>query len=335
METGSKKIVWIVVAAILIIAAAVYFFYPGKQQINHLPAAKTAINNVQLPEGKIYLTLQSLYPENSPVAFYEFSPTSKKLNKFPIKENSFLTPRFSDDGKKMVFVAERGGAAEIFTADNDGSDIKQITTGADKGYKQTPVFSPDASLIAFTLKPKGPLLPYPENRNIYIVGSDGKEKFIAAGVNPMFSPDGKFLLILKNDGLHSIDLKTNKGRLVIPLSKEIKGSGAMVSMKLFLSRSGELLAWTNMERKQVYIIKISSWEPFQYYFVKTMLDVAAFWPVFSPDAKYLALQEVDWAAPVPKNSRLAIYDLKNFQKQTTYDLNSYKQTATWITDWQP
>ena len=98
----------------------------------------------------------------------------------------------------------------------------------------------------------------------------------------------------------------------------------MVSMKLFLSRGGELLAWTNMERKQVYIIKISSWEPFQYYFVKTMLDVAAFWPVFSPDAKYLALQEVDWAAPVPKNPRLAIYDLKNFQKQTTYDLNSYE-----------
>ena len=56
---------------------------------------------------------------------------------------------------------------------------------------------PDASLMAFTFKPKGPVLPYPENRKIYIVGSDGKEKFIANGVNPMFSPDGKSLLVLK------------------------------------------------------------------------------------------------------------------------------------------
>ena len=335
METGSKKIVWIVIVAILIIAAAVYFFYPEKRQINHLPAAKTAIDDVQLPEGKIYLTLQSLYPENGPLAFYEFNPASKKLNKFSIKENNVLTPSFSADAKKMVFAAERDGATEIFTANSDGSDIKQITVGAGNGDKQLPVFSPDASLAAFVLKPKGQVLPYPENRKIYIVGTDGKEKFVANGVNPMFSPDGKSLLVLKNDGLHLVDLKTGKDRVVIPLLKETKSVGAMVSMKLFLSRGGELLAWTNMERKQVYIIKISSWEPFQYYFVKTMLDVAAFWPVFSPDAKYLALQEVDWAAPVPKNSRLAIYDLKNFQKQTTYDLNSYKQTATWITDWQP
>ena len=98
-----KKIVWIVVVAILIIAAAVYFFYPGKRQINHLPAAKTAIDDVQLPEGKIYLTLQSLYPENGPVAFYEFNPASKKLNKFPIKENNVLTPRFFRRRQKNGF----------------------------------------------------------------------------------------------------------------------------------------------------------------------------------------------------------------------------------------
>ncbi len=334
METGTKKIIWIVVAAILIIvAAAVYFFYPEKRQINHLPP-KTAIDDVQLPEGKIYLTLQSLYPENSPLAFYEFNPASKKLNKFSIKENNVLTPYFSADAKKMVFAAERDGATEIFTANSDGSDIKQITVGAGNGNKQLPVFSPDASLVAFVLKPKGQVLPYPENRKVYVVGQDGKEKFVANGVNPMFSPDGKSLLVLKNDGLHLVDLKTGKDRSVISLSKEIKGSGAMVSMKLFLSRNGELLAWTNMERKQVYVIKISSWEPFQYHFIKTMLDVAAFWPVFSPDGKYLALQEVDWAAPAPKNPRLTIYDLKNFQKQMTYDLNSYKQAAMWITDWQ-
>ncbi|MBI5079256.1 PD40 domain-containing protein [Candidatus Wolfebacteria bacterium] len=333
MNGGSKKILLIVGVAVIAAAAVfAYFFYQREPEI-YQPPAKPSVSETPI-NGKIYLTLQSLYPENSPLSFYEFSPASKKLNKFPVKENNVLTPRFSNDGKKMVFVAERDKATEIFTADSDGSGIKQITTGKGEGNKQLPIFSPDASLIAFELKPKGQLLPYPENRKIYVVGADGKEKFIANGYNPMFSPDGKSLLILKNDGLHLIDLKTNKGRLAIPVSKEIKGSGAMVSMKLSLSRDGGMLAWTNMERKQVYVIKIASWEPFQYYSVKTMLDIAAFWPVFSPDGKYLALQEAEWAAPAPKNPRLAIYDLKNFQKQMTYDLNSYKQTAMWITDWQ-
>lgn len=333
MNGRGKKI--LLAAGIAVFAAVLfYFFYFYQREPEfYQPPAKPLVSETQIG-GKIYLTLQSVYPENSPLAFYEFSPASKKLNKFPTKENNSLTPRFSNDGKKIVFAAERGGATEIFTADSDGSDLKQITNGEGEGNKQLPTFSPDASLIAFTLKPKGRILPFPENRKVYIVGPDGKEKFIANGVNPMFSPDGKSLLILKNDGLHLIDLKTSKGRLVIPLSKEIKGGGAMVSTKLSLSRDGGLLAWTNMERKQVYVLKIVSWEPFQYHFVKTMLDVAAFWPVFSPDGKYLALQEAEWAAPAPKNPRLTIYDLKNFQKQMTYDLSTYKQTAMWVTDWR-
>lgn len=334
MNGIGKKILLAAGIAIFVAILSYFFYFYQREPEFYQPPAKPLVSETQIG-GKIYLTLQSIYPENSPLAFYEFSPASKKLNKFPIKENNSLTPRFSDDGKKIVFAAERDGTTEIFTADSDGSDLKQITSGKNEGGKLLPIFSPDASLIAFALKPKGQTLPFPEDREIYIVGQDAKEKFVANGVNPMFSPDGKSLLVLKNDGLHLIDLKTSKGRLVIPLSKKIKGGGAAtVSMKLSLSRDGGLLAWTNMERKQVYVIKIVSWEPFQYHFVKTMLDVAAFWSVFSPDGKYLALQEVEWAAPAPKNPRLTIYDLKNFQKQMTYDLGAYKQTAMWVTDWR-
>lgn len=297
--------------------------------------SKIFSENLNIPKGKIYLSLQPSAASSSVINIYKFDLLSKTINPLFSDKNNNIAVKFSNDAKKAVFVSNRDGkSSQIYLADADGSNIKQITNSKNNLIKQTPVISPDKNRIAFVVYQNKMLLPIPEEREIYVSDLNGNEKFITKGVNPIFSSDGKSLLVLKNTGIYIIDLQSNKEDVVVPLAKG-KGKGfALVNMQFSLSSGGDMLAWTNIQKKQVYVLKIASWKPLKYDFTKT-LSIAGFWPVFSPDGNYLALEEIDWTPPNPSNPRLAIYDIKNgFTKQLIYDLSEYNQLSMWITDWR-
>jgi Tol biopolymer transport system component len=58
-----------------------------------------------------------------------------------------LEPRFSPDGRKVVFTSGRSGEHEIWVADADGANPQQITRGP--GDQGSPNWSPDGHRIAF------------------------------------------------------------------------------------------------------------------------------------------------------------------------------------------
>jgi dipeptidyl aminopeptidase/acylaminoacyl peptidase len=58
------------------------------------------------------------------------------------------TARFTPDGKKIVFVSNREGAPQIYTADAEGREIKQITK-LSGGVQGPVVVSPDSKKVAF------------------------------------------------------------------------------------------------------------------------------------------------------------------------------------------
>ena len=47
-------------------------------------------------------------------------------------------PRFSPDGRHLVFASDRAGAYDIYTMAIDGSDVRRLTKGGD-------AFTPDWS----------------------------------------------------------------------------------------------------------------------------------------------------------------------------------------------
>jgi Tol biopolymer transport system component len=55
-------------------------------------------------------------------------------------------PRFSPDGKKIVFVSDRSGGLNLWLANADGSDTTQLTQGNNNEYA-SPVFSPDGKYV--------------------------------------------------------------------------------------------------------------------------------------------------------------------------------------------
>ena len=74
-------------------------------------------------------------------------------------------PKFSPDGKKIVWTSEQSGTNDIWVADADGSSQVQVTNfpGLRVG---SPRWSPDSTRIAFDGYAHG-------NSDIYIVGTEG------------------------------------------------------------------------------------------------------------------------------------------------------------------
>lgn len=57
-------------------------------------------------------------------------------------------PSFSPDGKQVAFVSERGGDADIWIAQPDGTQARQLTRGG--SVRSTPMWSPDGRELLYT-----------------------------------------------------------------------------------------------------------------------------------------------------------------------------------------
>src|SRR5205823_1490863 len=74
--------------------------------------------------------------------------------KFSSSTRNDADPQFSPDGRKIVFISDRSGSAEIWVCNRDGSHALQVTSvgGPATG---TPRWSPDGEHIVFDSRPDG------------------------------------------------------------------------------------------------------------------------------------------------------------------------------------
>lgn len=130
------------------------------------------------------------------IAYTAFSQTSEtiwlmdadgKNQKQIIPEgrtNSHLS--FSADGNKLVFDSNRSGSWEIWTANADGSQMRQLTTG---GNNSQPHISPDGNSIVYRSLQNG----LGVLRRMAANGGESVQLTENAVSWARFSPDGKFI----------------------------------------------------------------------------------------------------------------------------------------------
>ena len=106
-------------------------------------------------------------------------------------------------------------------------------------------------------------------------------------------------------------------------------------MHLALSRDGTKLAWSNFEAGtlDIFNIDIDSTDHGVNIRKEDELPVHGFWPVFSPDGKYVAFEEVE-SVSAPINQKLVAFDLETGAKVFITDLEPYEQESLFITEWR-
>ena len=97
-------------------------------------------------------------------------------------------PQFSPDGGKLAFMSDRSGTMEIWVADADGKNPKQLTAIGNAG---TPRWSPDGKQIVFDASRKN-------GSGIYTVSLEGGEARLVTADDfenrcPSWSRDGKWI----------------------------------------------------------------------------------------------------------------------------------------------
>ncbi|MBL7197630.1 MAG: PD40 domain-containing protein [Candidatus Omnitrophica bacterium] len=119
-------------------------------------------------------------------------------------------PKWSPDGKRILFVSNRTGTPEIWVMNEDGSDEIRITKT--EKWHNTPDWSPDGQRIVFCANYDGNLDIYTMDLN----GADRKQITNYEGVDstPQYSPDGQKIIFTSqrsgNDDIWTYHLLSGK-----------------------------------------------------------------------------------------------------------------------------
>ena len=151
---------------------------------------------------------------------------------------------------RMVFTSQRTGAPELFVADYDGYNIRQLTN--DRARKYSPNWSPDGTKIAYTSYRDGP-------HELYILDlQTGETHKVPFGgkttLAPRWSPGGHHLVIgLVIDGLSKLFLSGLDGADLKPL---ITSYGINISPSW--SPRGDQVAYMSdrLRDKHVYVVNV-------------------------------------------------------------------------------
>jgi Tol biopolymer transport system component len=148
---------------------------------NTLPLKTTRIARFTVDEGT-WMSL-SVSPDGRTVLFdllgdlYTVPIAGGKATRILGGNSMDVHPRFSPDGRKILFVSDRAGSDQLWVANADGSDPVQVSR-LTAGSMSFPVWLPDGEFIL-------------GGQNLYhLSGGEGVRVPFGAGVTS-FSPDGK------------------------------------------------------------------------------------------------------------------------------------------------
>jgi TolB protein len=201
----------------------------------------------------------------------------------PITYSLNYDPGLSPDGKRMVFLKVLEGKEQMFLADTDGSNERQLTR--DAVDHEDPAWSPDGRSIAY-VHIAG------DKKSLHVMGVDGSNDRrltppTQSPIHPAWMPDGGSILYCTDDDLdpprknaaeiYRIDVATSKVTTVL--------SGGVNTYPV-PSPDGTRIAFRKMIgiNSEVFVADIDGGN------LRNLTDHPAFegWPAWSPDGQRIA-----------------------------------------------
>ena len=111
-------------------------------------------------------------------------------------------PRFSPDGKRVVFVSDRTGGENLFTMAPDGGDVRQLTPPGNYSQFISPEWTPDGHYVVVGRSagfgtPKLWLYDVEGGTGLLLTRAPGPQAYFG----PAFGPDGRYIYYAMRLGL--------------------------------------------------------------------------------------------------------------------------------------
>lgn len=137
------------------------------------------------------------------------SPQGRLIRRLTTNASIDVSPAWSPDGRRLAFCSSRSGGPQIYVLDLDSGEIQRMTFSGT--YNTSPTWSPKGGRIAYTSQSRG--------MDIKVVDvHSGQARTVAAGEEPSWSPDGRYLVFSSGGRLW---VASQDGRSV----KQLTGGG--------------------------------------------------------------------------------------------------------------
>lgn len=337
------------VIGLVLVLIALYFAFLRGGVAEQKPDAS-------LPEvhGKVYFTGATTEDPALHTYAYDFDTNTFELahSEFALPDYLHYTAAFSPSGERIAYFNalastttspgelvtpySRNHLVRFSVTDPETFDVRTTGTPAFKLY---PAWSPDSGMIAYEAYTGGAegAFANPNDWSVYIIGEEGEEERVAAGMSPQWSPDGTKLLYAWNDGIYAYDLSTEESVRVF----EFLEFASWGSTRFDLSADGTVLALTP-EAKRLERYEVTSWEPFTVQLAATAnrQNVRHWYPQLSPDGTQVAV--IDWEqvpSDIPADFRamLSVYGTTaegSLEHLESVPLDDFDLMAKYVSDWR-
>lgn len=327
MQTKTKLLLGL--AAALLVVTVGYFTYPlyfPDPQPRQEPLAFSDLS------GTLYLTLHTTAANQTRLRTLTF-PDTEKLGRIGNAEFA-MTAAVAPDGRTMAYAKypdpkQQSGPLQLYTqavAPISAAPAPAQITRSKTYLKRVPDWSPDGRQIAFMAQPQAETLSFePHDWSVYVTDLQGNERRISDGEYPKWSKDGEKLVFVRDDGLYLYDLSAPPESAL----QKLWDGDVTSSMKLSISPSRDLVAWTSLGQKEIVLLKID----FKNKMGKEVKRLASpsYWTAFSPDGRYLAVQET---SDDHNRGWLSVISLETGEKKKVRDLAAFDQKKMFLTDWK-
>lgn len=322
----------LLVAIFLLILASclsyIIYLKNKKELLNvNLPPVTKNLDKVFNPTGSIYLSLSPKKEETTGV--YKYSFDKKTLLPYYLPKNGVaFTGTFKASSSELL-VAEALNNKNIQISQISSNGSSTLITNSEIQSKRHPSYSAPYSAVIFAGKEKvSKDLGKPNDFNVYIKKEGEKERFLTQGSMPVLTPDGKSVVVIRDDGLHKVGLMGSSTEHIW----KTENPGTEFNQQFSISSKGKYIAWSYPDGGYIYVLEVSSWSPFKAD-IKYTIKSHAFWPVFSPDENYIAFEEVEWTNP-PTKAKLVVMDLISLKRNMVQDLDDFEQLSLFINEWK-
>ncbi|HWC72448.1 MAG TPA: BamA/TamA family outer membrane protein [Gemmatimonadales bacterium] len=218
------------------------------------------------PDGR-YFAIAAKHKDRDDLVIIDVKK-GREASRIRVPLNGIQTPRWSPDGKQLVFTGFNNGFSDLYIINRDGSELTRLT--ADKYADLHPSWSPDGNLIAFVTD-RGPttdfdLLRFGNLRiALYHLDTHRIEILphmdVGKNIDPAWAPDGRSLAFVSDrTGIANVFLYEFDDEQIYQLTSMYTGVQGITPLSPVLSwaREADRLAFVYYEDGQYSVYSVDN-----------------------------------------------------------------------------